>query len=152
MGVNASVSFTRAGFRGCATTVDEPAMSPHPPPPTPRPVVDHDPGSSALLVYGRGGNISEPWKARCLTDRTERITVGNVVLKAQVRGGRLVLDEPTDLPDGTEVELTPVLDDDLDAEERRALESSLARSAAQLARNDLVDAAEVLRRLERGER
>jgi hypothetical protein len=87
-----------------------------------------------------------------LTDRIERITVSDVVLKVQVRGGRLTLDEPTDLPEGTEVELTPVLDDDLGAEERRALESSLARSAAQLARDDLVDADEVLRRLERAER
>ena len=87
-----------------------------------------------------------------MTDRNERITVGGVVLKARVRGGRLLLDEPTDLPEGTEVALTPVLDDDLHAEERRALDSSLARSAAQLARDDLVDADEVLRRLERRER
>jgi hypothetical protein len=87
-----------------------------------------------------------------LTDRNDPTTVEDVVWKAQVRGGRLVLDQPTDLPEGTEVELTPVLDDDLDAEERQALESSLARSAAQLARNDLVDADEVLRQLKRAER
>src|SRR3989442_3558842 len=61
-------------------------------------------------------------------------------LKAQVREGRLVLDEPTDLPEGTEVELTQVFDDDLGPEERQALEASLARSAAQLARDELVDA------------
>ena len=73
-----------------------------------------------------------------------------MTLKAQVRGGRLVLNEPTDLPEGAEVELTAVLDDDLAPEERQALEVSLARSAAQLARNDLVDAAEVLRRLAPG--
>ena len=73
-----------------------------------------------------------------------------MTLKAQVRGGRLVLNEPTDLPEGAEVELTPVLDDDLGPEERQAIEASLARSAAQLARNDLVDADEVLRRLSRG--
>ena len=73
-----------------------------------------------------------------------------MTLKAKVRGGRLVLNEPTDLPEGAEVKLTAVLDDDLGPEERQALEASLARSAAQLARNDLVDAAEVLRRLARG--
>jgi len=51
-----------------------------------------------------------------------------MTLKAQVRGGRLVLNEPTDLPEGAEVELTPVLDDDLAPEERQALEGhSLAR-------------------------
>ena len=73
-----------------------------------------------------------------------------MMLKAKVRGGRLVLNEPTDLPEGAEVELTAVLDDDLGPEERQALEASLARSAAELARNDRVDAAEVLRRLARG--
>ena len=72
-----------------------------------------------------------------------------MTLKAQVREGRLVLDEPTDLPEGTEVELTPVLDDDLGPEERQALEASLERSAAQLARDELMDADEVLRRLRR---
>ena len=63
-----------------------------------------------------------------------------MTLKTQVREGRLVLDDRTDLPEGTEVELTPVLDDDLGPEERQALEASLARSAAQLARDELVDA------------
>jgi hypothetical protein len=33
------------------------------------------------------------------------------VLKARVRGGRLVLDEPTELPEGTEVELVAVEDE-----------------------------------------
>ena len=47
-------------------------------------------------------------------------------------------------------ELTPVLDDDLGPEERQALEASLERSAAQLARDELMDADEVLRRLRRG--
>src|SRR5438552_2634488 len=63
-----------------------------------------------------------------------------MTLKAQVRGGRLVLNEPTDLPEGAEVELTPVLDDDLAPEERQALEASLARSAAHLARLDALTA------------
>ncbi len=41
-------------------------------------------------------------------------------LKAIVRNGRLLVDEPTDLPDGTEVELLPV-DEDFDPEERARL-------------------------------
>ena len=45
----------------------------------------------------------------------------------------------SDLPEGPEVELTP---------ERQAFESALGRSAAQLARNDVIDADEVLRRLD----
>ena len=47
------------------------------------------------------------------------------------------------LAGGTEIELTP---------ERQALESALGRSAAQLARNDVIDADEALRRLERAGR
>ena len=45
-------------------------------------------------------------------------------LKAHVRGGRLVVDEPTDLPDGTEVELVAV-DEELDPEERARLDAAL---------------------------
>jgi len=42
-----------------------------------------------------------------------------LTLKAKVRGGRLVLDEPTDLPEGSEVDLVPVdAGDDLEDEER----------------------------------
>jgi hypothetical protein len=45
-------------------------------------------------------------------------------LKAQVRGGRLVLDEPTDLPEGTEVELVASDHVDLDPEERARLDAA----------------------------
>ena len=68
-------------------------------------------------------------------------------IKARVHAGRLVVDEPTDLPDGTEIELAPVFEDDLDPTSRAALEASLARSAAQLAGGRVVDAAEVLKGL-----
>jgi hypothetical protein len=47
--------------------------------------------------------------------------------KIQVKGGRLVLDEPTDLPDGAEVEVL-VIDDELTAEERAELHASLDRA------------------------
>jgi len=48
-------------------------------------------------------------------------------LKVQVKNGRLVLDAPTDLPDGAEVEVV-VLDDELSVEERVALHASLDRA------------------------
>jgi hypothetical protein len=48
-------------------------------------------------------------------------------LKVQVKNGRLVLDEPTDLPDGAEVEVV-VIDDDLTPEERAHLHASLDRA------------------------
>jgi hypothetical protein len=50
-------------------------------------------------------------------------------LEARVKNGRLVLDEPTELPEGTEVDLVPAdWWDDLTDEERRQLENALARS------------------------
>lgn len=48
-------------------------------------------------------------------------------LKAQVRKGRLVLDEPTDLPDGAEVEVA-VFDDEMTPEDRAELHASLDRA------------------------
>ena len=47
--------------------------------------------------------------------------------KIQVKNGRLVLDEPTDLPDGAEVEVL-VIDDELTAQERAELHASLDRA------------------------
>ena len=47
--------------------------------------------------------------------------------KIQVKNGRLVLDEPTNLPDGAEVEVL-VIDDELTAEERAELHASLDRA------------------------
>jgi hypothetical protein len=41
-----------------------------------------------------------------------------------VKNGRLVLDEPTTLPEGTEIELAPV-DDDLGDEDRARLHAAL---------------------------
>jgi hypothetical protein len=50
-------------------------------------------------------------------------------LRATVRAGRLVLDEPVELPEGTVVDLMPVdQGDDLDDEDRARLHAALARS------------------------
>jgi hypothetical protein len=69
-------------------------------------------------------------------------------LKATVRDGRLVLDLPTDLPDGTEVFLVPLdLDagrDDLDEEDRRRLHEALLRSEDDIAQGRVFTAEEVL--------
>jgi len=47
-------------------------------------------------------------------------------LRTRVRHGRIVLDEPTDLPDGTELEVVLADDgDDLDDEDRAALHREL---------------------------
>jgi hypothetical protein len=73
-------------------------------------------------------------------------------LKAQVRNGRIVLDEPTDLPEG-EIELVPldeVLangDDYLDDEERERLHTSLRQGIEQMKRGETIDAAAALAEL-----
>lgn len=46
-------------------------------------------------------------------------------LKARVRNGRLVLDEPTDLPEGAEVHVVLADGDELDAEERAELHRAI---------------------------
>lgn len=69
-------------------------------------------------------------------------------LRARVEHGRLVLDEPIDLPDGTEINLVPANDDDdLDAADRERLHRALRRSAEQFAARKAISAAEVLRGL-----
>jgi len=69
-------------------------------------------------------------------------------LKAHVHNGRLVLDEPTDLPDGTEVRLIVAdEEDELDDEERARLHESLRRSMAQARAGQLIDADEVIGKL-----
>jgi hypothetical protein len=65
-------------------------------------------------------------------------------LKVQVKNGRLVLDEPTDLPDGAEVEVV-VIDDELSPEERVALHASLDRALEDSEAGRGMDAAEYLR-------
>lgn len=49
------------------------------------------------------------------------------VIKATVRNGRIVVDEPTSLPDGHEVELCVLNDDGMSQDERRRLHASIAR-------------------------
>jgi hypothetical protein len=68
-------------------------------------------------------------------------------LKAHVRGGRVVLDEPTELPDGTEVEFTVVEDDDFEPDERARLDASLELSATQSSAGQLVDGDAVIQKL-----
>lgn len=71
-----------------------------------------------------------------------------LVLKARVRGGRLILDEPVDLPDGCEVDLVPADEGDaLDDEDRARLHAALERSAEQFRNGRGIPADEVLRRL-----
>lgn len=66
-------------------------------------------------------------------------------LVAHVRNGRLLLDEPTDLPDGNVVELVQLDEvlanggDDLDDEERAELQRELEASFAEEQAGQLID-------------
>ena len=74
-----------------------------------------------------------------------------MAMRARVQKGRLVLDEPTALPDGTEVDLLPLDPGDwLDAADRAALHEALRQSEGDVTADRLVDAEEVLRELRRG--
>ena len=61
-------------------------------------------------------------------------------LKAHVRNGRLVLDEPTELPEGEVVYLVPAEGGEMDDAERAALHESLAESIDQMNKRQLLDA------------
>jgi len=76
------------------------------------------------------------------------------IYRAVVRHGRLVLDEPTDLPEGTPVELEEVdpykhLDPnvDLDSAEQERLDAAIDKGLAQLDAGQGVDLETVLRDL-----
>jgi hypothetical protein len=64
-------------------------------------------------------------------------------LEAHVINGRLVLDAPTDLPEGTEVELAPV-DDDFDPGERARLVAAIDEGVEDFERGDHVDGFELI--------
>lgn len=71
-----------------------------------------------------------------------------MTLKAHVRAGRLILDEATNLPEGTEIQLLPLDPGDwLDEADRTELHAALAESNQDVKAGRLVDAYELLREL-----
>ena len=68
-----------------------------------------------------------------------------LTLLGRVKDGRIVVDEPVDLPDGTEVHLSVVDDaDELDDEDRARLHAALDQAQAQLARGEGIPGEQVL--------
>jgi len=87
------------------------------------------------------------WCSRLLGG-SANATLVDMTIKARVRQGRLVVDEPTDLPEGTELQLLPLDPGDwLDQSERAALHEALRESGADVAAGRLVDAEDILREL-----
>ncbi len=66
-------------------------------------------------------------------------------LKTRVKNGRVVLDEPTDLPEGAEVEVLVIGEDELTADERAELHASLDRALDDSEAGRGVDAMEYLK-------
>jgi hypothetical protein len=91
------------------------------------------------------------WAPEVLPASLESRTVGGMSpLRARVENGRLVLDEPTTLPEGTIVDL--VADDegdDLTSEERHALHEALSASWKSAEAGSLRPAEEILQELRR---
>lgn len=71
-----------------------------------------------------------------------------MTIKARVTAGRLLVDEPTNLPEGTELELLPLDPGDwLDETDRAALHKALRDSNIDIAAGHLVDADDILKEL-----
>jgi len=71
--------------------------------------------------------------------------------RGQVHGGRLIVDEPIDLPDGTEVALSVVEDgDELDEEDRARLHTAIRAGQAELDRGEGIPAADFIAKLRAG--
>jgi hypothetical protein len=76
--------------------------------------------------------------------------VMTLALKGRVKAGRLLVDEPIDLPDGSEVDLIVVDDgDDLDDVERDRLHAALAEAGDEVERGEGIPAEQVIERLRR---
>ena len=89
---------------------------------------------------------SPPLSARSRSEYSSGMTE----LRARVTDGRLILDEPTDLPEGTVLDL--VVDDegdDLDDAERASLDAAIARAWEQVQSQPAVPAEDVIADLRR---
>jgi hypothetical protein len=68
-------------------------------------------------------------------------------LKAQVKNGRIVVDEPTDLPEGTVVHLIPTVEEEMAPEERAELKAALEESLEEMRAGKTLDGAELVAEL-----
>jgi len=68
-----------------------------------------------------------------------------LTLRAKVREGHLIIEDPVDLPEGAEVDLQ-IVDpgDELDDEDRGRLHGALLEAQSELDRNDAVAAVDAL--------
>lgn len=75
----------------------------------------------------------------------------STTVRANVRNGRLIVDEPTDLPDGTELDLVAAEEDALDAGEQAILHAALEASYDELRTGNGIPGPTVIAALRRGD-
>jgi hypothetical protein len=113
-------------------------------------VFDDEPDrESGELPMSRAGTSPSSWPRSPQRPRRARLNYMQP-LKAHVRNGRLVLDEPTDLPEGEVVYLQPVdavLDEEFDEEERAQLRQALDESIEQMKAGQTIDVADAMAEL-----
>lgn len=69
-------------------------------------------------------------------------------MRARVKGGHIVVDEPTDLPDGTELTLLLLeAEDEMTAEERADLDAMIERGRGEIAAGKGVSPEDLLARI-----
>jgi hypothetical protein len=73
-----------------------------------------------------------------------------LTVRARVKNGRLVVDEPTDLPEGAEVELAAV-EDELDDDDRARLHAALDAADDELRAGKGIPGEQVIAALRRRE-
>ena len=101
--------------------------------------------SRGALLPKDDATTAERRRLHALVGQSVECYAPDMTITARVHAGRLVLDEPTTLPEGTQVALLPLDPGDwLDDTDRAALHGALQASDADVAAGRLVDAAEVL--------
>jgi len=68
-------------------------------------------------------------------------------LKAVVSGGRAIIEDVGDYPDGTELEVEIIANDEMSADEKAKLDDALEASWAQYQRGETVSGDDVLAKL-----
>lgn len=101
----------------------------------------------SLRRTARAGSVT-------LQQAVERgIIIDMAAIGARAKNGRIIVDEPTDLPDGEVIDLVPLDEvlvrggDYLDDEARERLHQSLREGIAQMKAGQTIDADEALARL-----
>ncbi len=77
----------------------------------------------------------------------ERTVESMSTLKAIVSGGRAIIEDVGDYPDGTELELEVIANDEMSTEERAKLDAALKKSWNQAKRGETVSGETVLQQL-----